>query len=263
MLSIDIDSPTIINSTLATICIWITLCFYAVRRHDKERNEWNAKEWNQIECFPSPAYFAKFINVNGLGLGRRMFIVPAFYLINKFAVSPALERSLAIMEKAEEHGTIDTILCNAKARREMKDRVLKFTVELRDATYIYPVSKLFFFIRTKRYLDSHCAFLELAMNEDVAKEKIVTPVYIPSLPRTGTTILHRAIALDRSRFRNFDLCDTMSIASPVPRWDEDGRKALAEKGQKELDKIGFLYSEWRKSMKSMHGQFSTGQTSRS
>ena len=85
------------------------------------------------------------------------------------------------------------------------------------------------------------------MSVEVSKEEVKEPVFIVSLPRTGTTIFHRTVSLDRKKFRNFDLCDmVVSLPAPVPRWDVDGRKKKAKEADNMIDQIKAIFQDIRK-----------------
>ena len=64
--------------------------------------------------------------------------------------------------------------------------------------------------------------------------QVEDPVFIVSMVRTGTTILHRTMSLDTTRWRCFDLCDMAFPIPPIPRADREARKKLAAKGDKEM-----------------------------
>ena len=72
------------------------------------------------------------------------------------------------------------------------------------------------------FLSNHVGLLKLGMtaHEEVVRE----PVFIVSMPRTATTILHRTLATDTSRWRAFDLADMMQPLPPIPRSDRASRE---------------------------------------
>lgn len=254
----DINSNPIIISVICFTLIsfvWIQRCISAMHKHALEREEWNKKEWNNIQMMNTFHPVVNFLNINGFGLGPSLFLYPTFFLIRKFKIEPALKESLKAMEEAEKEGSIDDILCNIEARKDMQIRVLRYTEKLRNASYVYPVSKLILCLKAEESLKNHSNLIRMGMNQDVAKEKIVAPVCIPSLPRTGTTILHRTMALD-PRFKSFDLCDMMGLANPVPRWDTDGRKKLAKLGEEKLKDLNTMFPHHLESIETMHGIYS-------
>ncbi len=69
----------------------------------------------------------------------------------------------------------------------------------------------------------------------------------------GTTILHRTMALDKKRFRNFDLADMILPLRSVPRWDEEGRSQLADDANEMLEQLKALYPGWAECLETMHG----------
>ncbi len=185
------------------------------------------------------------------------------YVIDRTLVKPALKESLRLMEEAEELGkngstssAIDPIICNQQARDAMKERVDTFYNDLYSCQRLNVASKLFNYLGAYGCLTNHQGLLKLFIDasEDLAKETVREPVFIVSFPRTGTTILHRTMALDRERFRNFDLCDMVApLPKPIPRWDLEGRKEKAKEGQALLDSLSTVFPGFAECMETMHG----------
>lgn len=231
---------------------WVGWCILSVRQEDEQLQEFNEKDW-KIDRLARPAYLARLVNAVGCGCGSRCFTSVMLYLLDNYAVQPALEKSLKLMEEAEEKGVVPSILCNARARTDMKKRIEEYIADFSASPNLNAISKMFNVAGAVDCLSNHHAVLTLGMDLDVAKEKVKEPVFIVSLPRTGTTILHRTMSMDQSRFRNFDLCDMMMPAEPVPRWDTEGRKALAVKVNALFDQIKAVFPGWAECLETMHG----------
>lgn len=158
------------------------------------------------------------------------------------------------MELAEKDGTIPAILCHNEARENMTTRVNDVWNDIRASRSMNCMSKIMNCAGTMNCLNNHVGLLKLGMKQGVASEKVKEPVFIVSFPRTATTILHRTMAHDRGRFRNFDLCDMMSPIPPVRRDDVEGRQALANKVQKGmLDEMNGIFPGYMECLETMHG----------
>ena len=91
-------------------------------------------------------------------------------------------------------------------------------------------------------------------SSEISKEQIINPVFIVSLPRTGTTILHRTMSKDTKRYKCFDMCDmVLPLPKPIPRWDIIGREQKALELQSTIiQKVNYIYPNFFKCMSTMH-----------
>ncbi len=236
-----------------TLVVWLVFCIIKVRNEYQLFLRFNEDDWH-IDQLPKPIYVVRFINAVGLGCGSSCFVSIMLYIVDRALVQPALKKSLNVMEAAEAKGTVDTILCNQQAREDMKKRVQEYY----EAIYFCPsmnvISKLVNYSGSYQCLTNHQRLLMLGMATDVAKESVKEPVFIVSFPRTGTTILHRTMALDRKRFRNFDLCDMVApLPKPIPRWDMEGRRAKVVEANNLLDQIKSIFPGYAECLETMHG----------
>jgi hypothetical protein len=233
--------------------IWVATCINEVSQQHLAFLTINDNEWH-IDKLPKTIYFVQFLNAIGLGCGSSCFVSTMLYIVDRMVVQPALKESLKVMEDAEEKGTIDPILCNQKARDDMTQRVQEYYNTIYKSQTMNAISKIFNYSGAFQCLLHHKHLLELGMSEDVSNEKVKEPVFIVSFPRTGTTILHRTMSLDRTRFRNFDLCDMIApLPDPVPRWDMKGREAKAVEGNNLLDQIKAVFPGFAECLETMHG----------
>jgi len=240
---------------LSLICVSIGRCVFRVHQADQHYQSFNNQEW-KIDGLPWPIYWVRFLNANGFGCGPSCFVAIVLWLIDKLLVQPALQKSLHLMELAEQAGTVPAILCNAQARHDMKERVQTFHDDLQSSQTLTPVAKVLNYSGAYMCLCHHSGLLALGLQVEVHQEQVVEPVFIVSLPRTGTTILHRTMAHDRERFRNFDLCDMIAPLhsnGPVARWDVEGRQALADHAQTLLDQLDAIYPGLADCLETMHG----------
>lgn len=218
---------------------------------DEAYQNWNEKEWHIDQYFSRPALLVRFINTKCFGDGSLLL-----YFIRVAFVSPALNRVLELMEEAdkdEEGVLLPKILCNERARMSLKERVDDFYADIKSSTTLTVTSKTLLYIGSYTGLINHHGLLKMGMNAQVQNEVIKEPIFIVSPPRTATTILHRTMSLDRTRFRSFDFSD-MNVPLPnlVARWDEEGRKQKGEEGEQFLRSYEFVYPGIVKSIGSMH-----------
>lgn len=245
----------VIIAIVVVILLWLLTCIIKVYQHDQAYQRINDEDWH-IDGFSKPIYAFRLINAIGLGCGSSCFVYSLLYIIDKMLVQPALKKSLKMMEAAEEieWGRVDPILCNKEARDAMKQRVQDYYSDIWRSKTMNNGSKILNYSGAYQCLTHHQALLKLGMSVEVSKEKVREPVFIVSLPRTGTTILHRTMSLDRKRFRNFDLCDMIApLPGPVPRWDEEGRKQKAKEGNELFDKLKAIFPGFAECMETMHG----------
>jgi hypothetical protein len=167
------------------------------------------------------------------------------------AIGPALQKCLDEMTLVEKSGGAPSLICDANARGQMAQRLGDFVTDIRSSRSLSSFAKVILVAGAERNLQSHAALL--AMAPAATTEKVIAPVFIVSFPRTCTTILHRTMAQDRKRWRNFDLCDMIRPMPPVTRDDAEGRNACAEEVGKELDLMDLLFPGWKKALESMHG----------
>jgi len=158
------------------------------------------------------------------------------------------------MEEAEKTGRVDPVLCSKGARKQMANRIDEFYGDIRSSQTLSLISKVLNYAGAAHCLANHRGLLERGMAMEVSAETVVDPVFIVSLPRTATTILHRTMSLDRSRWRSFDMCDMVCpLEPPVPRDDLEGRKKLSERAAREFGAISALFPGWLECMETMHG----------
>jgi Sulfotransferase family len=196
-------------------------------------------------------WIVRFINAGGLGSG---FASVMLWIINTLLVQPALKRSIELMEQADNEGTAPWILCNEQARDDMQERVQVYYNAIRSSPTLTQMGKIINFAGAYQCLVNHQGIFQLGMNAQVQNEQVKEPLVIVSLPRTGTTILHRTMAKDMTRFRNFDLCDMVCpLPKPIPRWDTQARAAKAHEANKLINGIAALYPGWKECLETMHG----------
>ena len=238
---------------VAIVFLWIAICIISVYQYDQAYQRINDEDWH-IDGLSKPIYIFRLINAIGLGCGSSCFVSSLLYIIDKMLVQPELKKSLKMMEAAEKVETVDPILCNKDSRDAMKQRVQDYYSDICRSKTMNNGSKILNYSGAYKCLTHHQALLKLGMSVEVSKEKVSEPVFIVSLPRTGTTILHRTMSLDRKRFRNFDLCDMIApLPAPVPRWDEEGRKQKAKEGNELFDKLKAVFPGFAECMETMHG----------
>mmetsp|Transcript_9249 Transcript_9249/g.11675 ORF Transcript_9249/g.11675 Transcript_9249/m.11675 type:complete len:216 (-) Transcript_9249:1210-1857(-) len=205
------------TALLALVIIWIARCIITVNQQTQQLLVFNNEDWH-VDKLSKPIYLVRFINAVGLGCGASCFASFMLLIIDKTAVQPSLKKSLKLMKSAEESGNVPLILCDHQARHGMEARIHDYYMDIRSSKSMNVMSKILNYAGAAHCLSNHYGLLKLGMSAEVSKENIVEPVFIVSLPRTGTTILHRTMALDRDTFRNFDLCDmVLPLPTPIPR----------------------------------------------
>lgn len=172
-------------------------------------------------------------------------------ILQKTFIKSALKKSFKQMEIAETSGKVPSILCDDVARFAMQQRLINFADDLKKSTMLNPFAKFANYAGAILYLSNHVKLLKLGMT--AYKETVEKPVFIVSMPRTATTVLHRTLATDTSRWRAFTLADMISPIPPVPRSDHTKRKLLAEKVQKNfINKAKRIFPGWNECLETMH-----------
>jgi len=234
---------TVTTVSIILITHWILYFRRKVSHNDRATIEWNNVEW-KIEGLVRPAYWVRFINAGAFGSNHSnsYFSILRFflYLIKHYMVEPALQKSLQLMHEADQQGIVPKILCNQQARQQMQRRSENYYIDLYETSSLSIVGKLLNYIQSSIAFKNHYGLLQLGMNPLVQQELVNTKhnpiVFIASFPRTGTTILHRTMAKDTSRYKCFDMCDMVCpLPTPIPRWDLEGRKQKAAELQHMLD----------------------------
>lgn len=233
--------------------LWIVTTILKIRQQNYAFQRINEEDWH-IDKPPRSIFIIQFINAMGLGCGSKCFVSFMLYVLNRTLVQPALKASLQLMKEAEEQGNIDPIVCNQNARDAMEERLQTYYNDIYNSPTLNVISKLINYAGAYQCLTNHYGLLKLFLDIDLSNEIVKEPVFIVSFPRTGTTILHRTMALDRNRFRNFDLSDMVApLPHPVPRWDMEARKEKAKEGQALLDSIGAIFPGFAECLETMHG----------
>lgn len=166
-------------------------------------------------------------------------------------IHPALRTSLLEMKRAEESGAVESLLCDAEARRKMSARLDEYKTDLASSRSMTSLTKILLYANAYNCLSNHAGLMKLA--PAVRHVKIERPVFIVSLPRTCTTILHRTLAQDRQSWRNFDLCDILNPLPPASRLGTDARARCAERAAGMLSGLDLLFPGFLGAMESMHG----------
>jgi len=218
---------------------------------DKSRQAFNNDDW-RVDGLPRIIFPIRFINATGFGLGPQLFASICLFFIEILLVRPALQKSLHQMEQAEKNGKISYLLCNGQARHDMKERLQNYKKDVNNCSSLTCVAKIMNYMAAVKCLRNHQGLL--ALGEDAHHEKVITPIFIASLPRTGSTILHRVMALDRNRWRSFDFCDQMLPLSPapIPRNNENARAQLAKTASKLMKGMELMYPGWHACLASVH-----------
>ncbi len=234
---------------------WILTSILKIKQQYYAFQQINANDWH-IDKPPQPIFFIQFVNALGLGCGSTCFVSFMIFVLDRTLVQPALTKSLKAMKEADEQGILDPILCNEEARNAMKERLETYYNDIYHSPTLNVISKLLNYAAAYQCLTHHYELLSIFMERatELSKETVQQPVFIVSFPRTGTTILHRTMSLDRTRFRNFDLSDMVSpLPKPIPRWDIEGRQEKAKEGQALLDSISAIFPGFAECLETMHG----------
>jgi len=244
-------------SLLIVLFVSFLLCFVcctvAIRWSEAEYRRYNEMEWH-IDQLPSLSAPLRGCNALGCGCGPSCGAFVLLRCIDQLAVRPSLRKSLSVMKRAEESGLVDPTLCDQAARDDMVKRVNDYYHDIYYSRTLNLTSKVMNYAAASRCLSNHAGLLKLGMTPSVAKETVRDPVFIVSLPRTGTTILHRTMSHDTERWKSFDLCDMMCpLPHPVARNDRERRAKLAEQAEAEFGAINTLFPGWMECLETMHG----------
>ncbi|CAB9522760.1 expressed unknown protein [Seminavis robusta] len=221
----------------------------AVRNADKKRHDFNESDW-KVSGLPWPAFFVRCINVIP---GFASFILP---ILKYLVIQPALRKSIATMEEADRQNLVPKILCNQTARKEIQERLDHFYEDTYKSLTLTQFAKVISYSNAFFCLENHAGLLKLAMCPEVQQEQVDKPVFIASFARTGTTILHRTMSLDRDQWRNFDFGDMFCpLPQPAARWDTaNGRPKKAKMTKAIIDiALVYFYPGWMKCLETMHG----------
>jgi len=248
---------TLLPLLTGLLAISIRYITYQVHLMDTKYHQWNNDEWH-IDLISSPAYPIRFINAQhyhryGSANNKNNNHV-VLSLLRKFAVTPALDKVLSLMKQADTENIVPKILCNTDAQTNLSHRVQEFYTDIQHSQTLTYTGKIFLYATSYMSLTNHYGLLQLGMKHQVQQQQINEPVFIASLPRTGSTILHRTMSLDTSRFRHFDLADmVVPLPHPIPRWDTDGRKQKVKEANKLFQTIQWIYPGFKECLETMHG----------
>ncbi|MEM7031820.1 MAG: sulfotransferase [Chloroflexota bacterium] len=230
----------------AIIILWVVYVYLKIRVNDQAYLEMNERDWH-IHLLPSPSLFVRLFNVMVGRTGATILVT----LLEKTAIRSALNKSLKQMVEAEASGNVPSVLCDAEAQATMRTRLARQADDIRASTTMTPFAKVSTYAGSLLHLANHTGLLKLGMAAHA--EQVREPVFIVSMPRTGTTILHRTMATDTSRFRTFDMADMVQPLPPLPRSDRLARNTLAKKAQKVLvDPLKKLFPGWVECLETMH-----------
>lgn len=236
-----------------TLCLSCCCCMIVIWQSEAWYREFNDEEWH-ISGLPSIVAPIRGCNAAGCGCGPSCAAMVSLWLLDQLAVRPALRASLVMMKRAEESRRVDPILCCELARHHMKQRIDQYYRDIRNSPTLSLFSKIMNYSAAAHCLSNHCGILQQGMTWEVAAQKVIEPVFIVSLPRTATTVLHRTMSLDRERWRSFDLCDMICpLPAPIPRDNVKERQDLAERAEKELGAVDSIFPGFRECMETMHG----------
>ena len=214
------------NLVLA-FALFLIYLLIKLRANDRAYLEMNKIDW-KINLLPKPSLVVRLFNIVVGKFGASLLIT----LLEKTLINFALKKSLNQMEKTEASGKVPAILCDASARGALRERLSNYADNMRESVSLNASAKLFLYAGARQLLSNHVGLLQLGM--EAHEETVHNPVFIVSMPRTGTTILHRTMATDESRWRAFDLADIMRPLPPIPRSDRASRMKHAEKVQKTM-----------------------------
>jgi len=238
------------------VALWVLNGIRLVRKADRNLEECNARDW-KIQKLARPAYLVRWINAGAL---TPWFADAMLWCLRVTLVQPAVRKSLRLMTEVENlqedqaASIVPSILCNADARNALQQRLDEYYHDLRRSESLTQFGKILNYAGAHLCLTNHYGLLALGRHIPAGEETVVEPVIITSSPRTGTTILHRTMALDRNRFRNFDLCDMICpLPRPIPRWDTEGRQRKAQQARSLMQSVSALYPGWLECLETMHG----------
>ena len=185
-------------------------------------------------------------------------------IMRKTIIKPALHKVTSLMEQANAENVVPKILCNTEAQTDLTQRVEQYYNDIQSSQTLTITGKIVLYGLSYMCLTNHYGLLTLGMNPEVQNERIVSPVFIASLPRTGSTKLHRTMSLDTSRFRTFDLADVIqplmvssssssSLQQPIPRWDKSARAQNANAVTQILNQIKLIYPGHMECLETLHG----------
>eukprot|EP00985_Skeletonema_marinoi_P033564 scaffold41617_cov263-Skeletonema_marinoi.AAC.2 len=199
---------------IGLIAIYIRYITHQVHHLKYQYQLWNNEEWH-IDQLVEPAFPIRFINAHHHGYTSSNSIVLS--LMRKLVVNPALDKVVTLMEQADTENIVPKILCNPDARSNLSKRVEEFYTDIQNSQSLTYMGKVLLYATSYMSLANHYGLLTLGMKEEVQRQTVEAPVFIASLPRTGSTILHRTMSLDTTRFRNFDLADmVVPLPKPIP-----------------------------------------------
>jgi len=188
-------------------------------------------------------------------------------IMRKTIIKPALHKVTSLMEQADTENIVPKILCNTEAQTDLIQRVEQYYNDIQSSQTLTITGKTLLYGLSYMCLTNHYGLLTLGMKAEVQNERIISPVFIASLPRTGSSILHRTMSLDTSRFRSFDLADVIQplVSSsssssqqpqkqqPIPRWDKTARAQNANAVTQILNKIKLIYPGHMECLETLHG----------
>lgn len=247
---------------MGIFAIYIGYFTHQVYQMDIQYEKWNNNEWH-IDGFSRPIFLIRFINAqyhsNIIGGGGNNMILA---IMRKTIIKPALHKVTSLMEQADIENIVPKILCNTEAQTDLTQRVEQYYNDIQSSQTLTITGKILLYALSYMCLTNHYGLLTLGMKAEVQHENIVSPVFIASLPRTGSTILHRTMSLDTTRFRTFDLADVIQplVSSssqqqpkqPIPRWDKTARAQNANSVTQILNQIKLIYPGHMECLETLH-----------
>ena len=250
-------APSKIAIFIGVIAVYIGYFTHQVQLSDAKYAEWNNSEWH-IDQFSRPSFPIRFINAHFSGANSHGGDSKLLSLMRNYLVTPALDKVVKLMEQADDDDIVPKILCDSDARSNLIQRVDGFYTDIQSSQSLTYVGKILLYATSHMSLTNHHGLLTIGMKKEVHLQKVKDPVFIASLSRTGSTILHRTMTLDTQRFRSFDFADMIApMPKPIPRWDKKGRMEKAKEATKILNGYDIAYPGQMKCMGTMHGVYAS------
>ena len=169
-LIVETISNNILLSTITSGVViigtnWFLYFNYKVQKFDQTITDWNDTEW-RIEGLARPCYIIRYINVGAFG-NSSTFGNLILYLLNKYSITPALDKSIQLMKDADEddlNGDIPKILCNEQARNDMTVRIENYYLDIVETTHLTIVGKILNYYQSSIDLTNHYGILKLGMS---------------------------------------------------------------------------------------------------
>ena len=152
-------SSFVLPLLIGLLAISIRYITYQLQLMDTKYEQWNNDEWH-IDQVSLPAYPIRFINAHhhhqyGANNENKNNKHMVLSLLRKFAVTPALNNVLTLMQQADSENILPKILCNSHAQTTLAQRVQQFYTDILQSQTLTYTGKILLYASSYMSLTNH------------------------------------------------------------------------------------------------------------